>query len=237
MLPKKNIYRGREIIHYDYLMGLREELIEEFFKQHPNHEGQDFWPTDALTLPNSWGMSLLKYNHVNEKDNPDKQETAQERMSLIKQYEEAKAKYPVAYSKIVDHWGDDCHVAAYLTMHPGTVLRRHTGDENRDAKYIRIHIPLIIPEGDLGMEIFGEQVSWDDLFAFDNQKIHSAWNFTDKPRLIFLLDLARSACNMPEGDPWDKQRDELDAPPFPKLYGDVGGCPEYTTNYTPPGKA
>lgn len=219
MLPKKNIYRGKEVIHYDYLMSLREDLIKDFFKQHPDFNGQNFWPTTALTIPNSWGMSLLKYNHVNEIGKLDKKDTAEQRMSLIKHNEENKVKYPTAYNKIIDHWGDDCQVAAYLTLHPGAVLQRHTDDENRESKYIRIHIPLIIPDGDVGMEIYGEEIRWDDLFAFDNQKIHSVWNFTDKPRLIFLLNLSRSICDMPPTEPWDKQRDELDSPPFPKLYG------------------
>ena len=217
MLPQKNIYKGREIVYHDYLMSLRDDLIKDFFKQHPNHTGQDDWKTEYLTVPGGWGMSVLKYNHVNEKNNYlDKKEQSDYRMGLIKNYQEDKLKYPTAYNKIIEHWGDDCNVAAYLTLHPGAILKRHTDDDNRSNKFIRIHIPLIIPEGDTGIEIYGETVNWSDLFAFNNQKIHSVWNFTNKPRLIFLVDLARSICDMPPGEPWDKARDEMLAPRFLK---------------------
>ena len=198
-------------------MSLRDNLIRDFFKQHPNHAGQDNWKTNYLTIPDGWGMSVLKYNHINEKDNyEDKKEQSDYRMGLIKNHEENKIKYPTAFEKIIEYWGDNCNVAAYLTLHPGTILKRHTDDDNRNNQFIRIHIPLIIPKGDTGIEIYGEQTEWNDLFAFNNQKIHSVWNLSDKPRLIFLLDLKRSICNIPPGEPWNKERDELNAPCFPK---------------------
>lgn len=213
----KNVYKGREIKFYDYLMSLRNDLIVDFFKQHPNYTGQDHWKTDCLSTPDGWGMSLLKYNHLNEKDNyAIKKERSEDRMSLIKEHDEFKLRYPTAYSKIIDYWGADCNVAAYLTLHPGVTFKRHTDDDNRDNKFIRIHIPLIIPEGDVGLEVYGEQLDWADLLAFNNQKTHSVWNWTDQPRLIFLFDLSRSVCGIPPDAPWDRERDEINAPRFPK---------------------
>jgi aspartyl/asparaginyl beta-hydroxylase (cupin superfamily) len=99
-------------------------------------------------------------------------------------------------------------------MAPNTVLNRHTGPENRTGRFIRIHIPLIVPEGDVFLEVNGEEVKWDDLFGFNNQFVHSAYNNTDQYRLVFLLDLDREFIGMSPGEPWDERFEELAIQPF-----------------------
>ena len=91
-------------------------------------------------------------------------------------------------------------------MAPNTVLHRHTGPENRTGEYIRIHIPLIIPEGDLFFEVNGEEIDWSDIFAFNNQLAHSAHNLSNEHRMIFLIDIRRSRVGLPPGEPFNPDR-------------------------------
>lgn len=117
----------------------------------------------------------------------------------------ATRNFPTAYKLIKEFW-DDCPIASYSYMAPGTVLHRHTGPENRLGEYIRIHIPLIIPPGDVFFEVDGEETTWDDIFGFDNQLVHSAHNLSDGHRLIFLIDIKRSRIGLPPGQLFNKDR-------------------------------
>ena len=90
---------------------------------------------------------------------------------------------------------------------------RHTGPENRNGKYVRIHIPLIIPEGDIFLEVNGEEVDWGDIFAFNNQLAHSSHNYSSEYRLIFLIDLEREFLGMPPGSVYDARLEKY-AKPF-----------------------
>jgi len=117
----------------------------------------------------------------------------------------AMENYPTAW-KLIQEFGDDCPVASYSYMAPNTVLHRHTGPENRLGEFIRVHIPLIIPPGDLFFEVDGEETNWNDIFAFDNQLVHSAHNLSDGHRLIFLIDLKRSRIGLPPGQLFNQNR-------------------------------
>ena len=119
--------------------------------------------------------------------------------------EHAEKNYPIAYGLVKEFW-DDCPIASYSYLAPNTVLHRHTGPENRSGEFIRIHIPLIIPPGDLFFEVDGEEIDWSDVFAFDNQLVHSAHNLSDGHRLIFLIDIKRSRVGLPPGQLWNKDR-------------------------------
>ena len=48
------------------------------------------------------------------------------------------------------------------------LIGRHMDVENRLHNFIRIHIPLIVPEGEIGLEVNGHNLKWNELFAFDN---------------------------------------------------------------------
>jgi hypothetical protein len=121
-------------------------------------------------------------------------------------------KYPTAY-KLVKEYGDDCPIANYSCLAPNSVIERHTGPENRDGEFVRIHIPLIIPKGDVFFECAGEEITWDDIWSFNNQLPHSAHNYTNEYRLCFLIDLRRSAIGMPPGPKYSKRHEVL-CPPF-----------------------
>lgn len=120
-------------------------------------------------------------------------------------FPEIDTKFPTAY-KLLEEFGDDCPIALYSCMAPQTVLNRHTGPENIEGKYIRVHVPLIIPKGELFMEINGDFVTWDDIFCFDNQFVHSAHNYTDEWRLIFFVDFNRESIGIPPGLPYNEER-------------------------------
>jgi hypothetical protein len=114
-------------------------------------------------------------------------------------------KFPTA-TKLINDYGADCPVAFYSIMAPQTELHRHTGPENLDGKNIRVHVPLIIPEGDIFLEVNGEFVNWEDIFCFDNQYVHSAYNYSNEWRLIFLVDFTRESIGIPPGLPYSEDR-------------------------------
>ena len=191
MLELKNIYRGREVKFYDFFMEHKQALIDDFLKQNPTYKDvnatQPFasveYQPGAINIENAWQVVPIK------------------KILTSTIVEENRPKYPTGF-KLMEHFGDDCTGLGYISMAPGMILRRHTGPENKDAKRIRIHIPLIIPEGDVGFEVHGEIVRWDDIFSFNNQKAHSGWNLTNERRLVFLLDINRDICDLPPAPAW-----------------------------------
>jgi hypothetical protein len=122
-------------------------------------------------------------------------------------------KYPTA-RKLINEYGDNCPIASYSVLAPNTILQRHTGVENRNGEFIRIHIPLIIPEGDVFFEAGGEEIDWSDLWAFHNQFAHSAHNNTNEWRLVFLLDIRRTFIGLEPGMPYDIKNESTYMAPF-----------------------
>lgn len=127
--------------------------------------------------------------------------------------ESARERYPTAY-KLIEEYGDDCPIANYTVLAPNSVLQRHTGVENRSGEFIRIHIPLIIPEGDVFFEAMGEEIDWSDIWGFHNQFAHSAHNYTNEWRLVFLIDLRRTSIGLEPGQPYDIKNESTFVPPF-----------------------
>lgn len=228
------IYRRHEFAETaDYLMSLKDDLIKDFLKGQtleeaalakcrnvmqkstdrqtylsptPDDKGERFpdFVTEILRTPpnennesfsnpTGWKNVEFKYhdpfNNLHWDIDP---------MFALKHY-------PTAYRMIRKYW-DDCPIASYSVMSPNTVLHRHTGPENRTGEYIRIHIPLIVPDGDLFFEVDGEEIDWSDIFAFDNQLVHSAHNLSNEYRLIFLIDIKRSRIGLPSGQLFNKDR-------------------------------
>jgi hypothetical protein len=163
------------------------DFVTEILRTPPNENNESF------AKPTGWKNIEFKYhdpfNNVHWDIDPDY----------------AERNFPTAYNLIKEYW-DDCPIASYSYLAPNTVLHRHTGPENRTGEYIRIHIPLIIPPGDLFFEADGEEVHWDNIFAFDNQLVHSAHNLSDGHRLIFLFDVRRSRIGLPPGQMFNKDR-------------------------------
>lgn len=56
---------------------------------------------------------------------------------------------------------------------------------------LRVHLPLVVPEGDCGMEVGGEIVKWKvgEPIIFDDCYQHAVWNKTKEDRVILLFDI------------------------------------------------
>lgn len=71
---------------------------------------------------------------------------------------------------------------------PHTVIKPHYGDTDAVC---RIHIPVQIPAAlpDCGLSVNNENKSWDDIIIFCDAHLHSAWNKTDKYRVVVIADV------------------------------------------------
>jgi hypothetical protein len=221
LIYPQGIFRRHEIPVAEYLMSHKQALIDEFIagyadlsdvtqdKRIQNMLGDR--PVNELEMletkvgdqivhdVDSWKTFPFKYEH-------------KDANIYVETDEQSASKYPTAY-KLVKGFGANCPIAGYSCFAPQTALHRHTGVENRYGQYIRIHIPLIIPEGDVFFECNGEEITWSDIFGFNNQLVHSAYNYSDEYRLVFILDLDRVSIGMPPGESYNREL-ELNPKPF-----------------------
>jgi len=77
-------------------------------------------------------------------------------------------------------------VAVFSILDPKTRIPPHTGVNNTR---LIVHIPLIIPPG-CGLRVGAEQREWHPGHAliFDDTIEHEAWNDSDVPRAVLILD-------------------------------------------------
>jgi hypothetical protein len=78
----------------------------------------------------------------------------------------------------------------YSYFEPGAKLGLHV---NNDPYMYRAHLGLIVPDGDVGFKVKDEVIRWKEgeLFVFDPTMPHTAWNLTEKPRVLFIVDFLR----------------------------------------------
>ncbi len=218
MFTRKTIWHRNEIPIGDYLMSFQDKLREEFMEgfssleqaamtlghttlDRPEHnvgkstydnlvqEKTDRWRPNV----DGWKNVPFKYTLKDAKNNIER--GVNDSDSIVQ-------KCPTAFS-LMQEYGDDCPILNYSILAPKSAILRHTGPENRSGRFIRIHIPLIVPEGDVFLEVNGEEVTWKDLFGFNNQYAHSAYNLTDEWRLIFLIDIDRERAGLQPGEPYN----------------------------------
>ena len=77
--------------------------------------------------------------------------------------------------------------AFFSILKPRTRIPPHGGVTNCRAT---VHLPLIVPPG-CGFRVGGETRDWVEgqAFAFDDTIEHEAWNDSDDPRVILILDV------------------------------------------------
>jgi hypothetical protein len=217
-LDRKLIWTRKEIPIGDHLMsfasGIRDEFMSGFSSLEEattsrcvnvidpsRHEVDDHGHTNFLVSQDDtrqWAPNIEAWKAVGFKfTRHDERKTVNIRIS-----EEQAEQYPTAY-KLLMEYDKICPMMSLNVLAPHTILHRHYGPENIDGKYIRIHIPLIIPKGDIFLEVYGQEVDWRDLFGFDNTVVHSAHNYSDYYRLVVLIDLDREAIGMKPGLPYD----------------------------------
>lgn len=198
--PVKTFWLKEEISIADELLSLAPKLTEEFLAYHTDFETEFTKAPLVEYVPSKNGslkVELLKvicpshqYNNVGVINNTN---------YLNK---EIQQRYPTATS-LIEKLGDKCSIAGYNILEPYGVVSRHSDVYNRDNKFLPIHIPLIIPDGDIFFEVNGIEIDWQDLFGFDNQLNHSAYNYTKKRRLIFMIDICRETFGIENGQPFD----------------------------------
>jgi hypothetical protein len=204
-MDDRRYYYRKDIHIADWLLSFRDKLIEEYLAYHPDYQttfskGQPLSLVHNNSSFNNWKMDWIKiiYPDSNAYVDPDNHP-----------FPEIPAAFPTA-SNIARELGKHCEFLGYSTIDPHAVIERHTdprrSGENTNVTKVRIHVPLIIPEGDVWFETEGEEMDWSDLWAFNNQYIHSAYNETDLRRLTLLVDVDREFLGLNPATPYDEQR-------------------------------
>jgi aspartyl/asparaginyl beta-hydroxylase (cupin superfamily) len=118
---------------------------------------------------------------------------------------------PYTSSLVSKHRDKLCSVY-FSILQPHTHLPPHRGPNN---SVLRFHLPLIIPNGELGLEWNQNVERWDKPFIFDDTQLHQAWNYTDETRVILLIEILkpmnyikRNICNWMLGE--ISEADEID---------------------------
>lgn len=192
--PSPGIYRRHEIPFVEELLAYKDDLILDFLNFHNNWYDLST-PLKGVTInnfkgsinqrlsyPDAWKTSWFRYESA-----------PGEHVSINREHLKS---FPTMQTLLRLYEREMGHLS-YSIMEPQTVIDRHTGGENRDGTYLRVHIPLIIPKGDVFFEVNGEEITWDEPFGFNNQYTHSAHNLTNERRLILLIDLKRSFLGLP----------------------------------------
>lgn len=147
-----------------------EEIKLELQNYLHSHELESYFNTSMVSKKNSWRTIALKTWSVELFKN---QKYFPVTTAMIN-------KYPAIVS------------ASFNLLEPGAKILPHCGDTN--AIY-RCHLGLNIPSGlpDVGFKVKEEKRSWENgkwLIFMDAYK-HEAWNNSDQPRYIFLIDVIR----------------------------------------------
>lgn len=76
--------------------------------------------------------------------------------------------------------------ALFSVLDAKTRIPPHTGPVNTR---LVVHLPLIVPPG-CGFRVGGQQREWQQgkAFVFDDSINHEAWNNSDMPRAVMILD-------------------------------------------------
>jgi len=216
----------------DELTALAPKLREEFLNYHSDFIDGEFSKgkffdhkiynlNEILNKQYAWKTDFLKYSlEPHEKNGVS--ETIKDDYYLI---DEVRNRYPTAVA-LTEKYAKDCPISSYSILEPDTIIKRHTDIENRDAKFIRIHIPLIVPEGECFFECEGYEIDWSDIWAFNNQRAHSAYNLTDRRRLVYIFNISRSILGIEDSKYSFDFEVESATPPFvrgalPKVYHTV----------------
>ncbi|MFT5451794.1 MAG: hypothetical protein ACI9N9_001280 [Enterobacterales bacterium] len=73
-------------------------------------------------------------------------------------------------------------------LKPGTYIGPHYGISNIKQT---LHIPIVLPEGDLAIKIGGIEKQWSNDYPliFDDTFLHEAWNNTLEKRIVLIVDI------------------------------------------------
>jgi aspartyl/asparaginyl beta-hydroxylase (cupin superfamily) len=79
--------------------------------------------------------------------------------------------------------------AGFSVLAPGTVIKPHRG---YTSTVLRCHLGLVVP-GACGLRVGDEVRMWEEgrCLVFDDTFEHEAWNLSEHPRVVLLLDVVR----------------------------------------------
>jgi aspartyl/asparaginyl beta-hydroxylase (cupin superfamily) len=105
--------------------------------------------------------------------------------------EERCSKFPTLFSFIQQLNG--IMSVSYSLLKPGTHIVPHKGYDDYSERVLRFHMGMIVPEGDIAIRVDREIKKWEvgKSFIFDDFLIHEAWNFSDKDRVVLIIDFLR----------------------------------------------
>lgn len=195
---KQIIWRKEEIAIADELQQLIPQLRKEFLDYHTDFhaefsKGKSYADTNANATISDverdvWKVEGLRYVLPDQK--------VEHNMFLDPKIQTVLPTAAALTKKYFRH----CGCSGYSILDAGGIIQRHTDIENRERKTVRIHVPLIIPSGETFFEVGGNEVEWTNIFAFDNEEPHSAYNNTKQRRLIYIIDINRSFLGIPAGE-------------------------------------
>jgi hypothetical protein len=120
---------------------------------------------------------------------PDMDASALERFSRLMQKAYFRRSRPVLETLASDP--ENGVISMWFScLHPGAKIGLHV---NNDPYMYRSHIGISIPEGNVGLKVGDEHMKWKEgkALVFDPTIPHTAWNLTDAPRVVFIVDFFR----------------------------------------------
>jgi len=204
--PKaKTIWLREELHCADDLLSYVPDLLKDFLAYHNDWMKGNYEKSIPYESPyhdtslvqnrkHSWNVEVFKY--VLEEHNVE---------VLEYQNDEMKKRFPTACA-LVEKYEKHCKMAIYSSFEPDTEVKRHTDLEHVSGKRVRIHIPLYIPPGDVFQEFEGIEIDWSDICGVAGNYLHSAYNYSNQRRLIFIIDLTKEFLNIPEDSLPDEER-------------------------------
>lgn len=151
-------------------------------------------------IPKFSDMSTYeKLKHMEAKQKPITDSRSWKLFGLIlegKGFDENTKECPETYKLIKEIPG--LINAGFSCLEPGSKTPYH---RDADKRFYRIHIPLIVPKGDVRLDVWDDDdvlisMDWNrDFFVFDDTCYHQAFNSTDQYRIVLLLDIKRKSIN------------------------------------------
>ena len=199
LIPVQGFFLKEELSIATALEQMIPALREEFLANTPGFADGDFKENEDL-MPPLFATARSKAKNNNLVDNI--KYVFPPHVDVF--HENKKHAYPTILD-YVKNLGDNCLLCSYIILTP-SVMDRVSAIENEENKFVRIYVPLVIPEDNF-LEVEGIEISYADIFAIDSTLAHSEHNLGSTPRLALILDISREYLGLPPGNPYDLYRE------------------------------
>lgn len=174
------MYNRENFIHTQLLEQSTDSILDDFQKVYGGVEGLKIIksPKQDKGVSAEWVGSFSYF----QKRNPQWDKQCQQHSVFLK---ELVASIPEKH--LLGIW--------FSAILPGGIIQWHTDKYDSDDNYVRIHLPLIVPEGNIGITVEKTTYKWSrgQLFCFDPFVLHTAWNHTNYLRLNVNFNFSREA--------------------------------------------